>query len=518
VHGSISLNNGKIVANSIKSTEKSIITMGSSIMEVSGSWTVRGSIKIGPRASVTITEDLIATPGPAFQSFSVDVSGLYSRLAVGGTLRSTSLVAIDKNATLIASAMHFAGQYSGLMMEGGTVSLVDGAQSAIFTNGASLSGRGTIIGGTLFLSNGSLIQPCEDVDITCVVAPMGLDIQANLYFGPSSTLHVHIYWDSRQDRVTAKQISIDPSAYVVLEPQDTPIGKGSVQMTPLEAMSLIGQFAGISASIGSVANINYASTGLSFLWQSQPPTVPTAPPPVEAPIAAPELAPELPPELPPVRPPRNWSPRSSDIPPHEDAPHKDAPHSAIHIEPLPSWAIGIISTCAVLLVLLFAFVVWRHFCRKSAANSYSSRGSGKRSAKHRFADQSSVEARPLLSYDGDLGETIRAYLRDSEVPIVDPAEIDVIETVGSGSTGVVLVGKWHATDELVAVKQISTAVLTGEGWTEARGSAVKELVQEMQIMTQLSHPNLLPLLGCCVISDSDVRFSVPHTFKFAKCS
>jgi len=122
---------------------------------------------------------------------------------------------------------------------------------------------------------------------------------------------------------------------------------------------------------------------------------------------------------------------------------------------------------------------------------------------------------PLIAEDGVLmTDIVSRTLAEANVPLVEPDDLEIITTIGQGATGVVAVAKvrttcrpllgitkltflpqWHSSnDMLVAVKQMSTANIIDKGWSETRKDQIRELVTEVSIMIQVSHPNLLPLL------------------------
>jgi hypothetical protein len=435
------------------------------------SWTLLGYLQITNRGYAVTNQLYIAShQSGAFSTYPVamEISGVGARMVVTGSLTSCGVVAVGSNAALVSTEIDFSGPRAGLNLQGGEV-IVNGLTKweVVFSNRSYLSGFGAITGDVI-VSNRSKVVPCREVGQDCASTALDVKVRGALHFNSRTEYHIHIYPDYRQDRITAQNIYVTGNVLVQID-ADEPNSPQAVTLIPaLATKNFNGQFGNISTTAGRIDVVTYTKTQLFISWVKDINAAPVGLIPIEPPEAAPVHRPEEPTHHEPVEP---WRPVS-----------------------LPTWAIAIIAVIVVLLVVLIAVSIWQ-YCRRR-------RGRRFRATKLR---RSEAEAKPLLMYNGDLGQHMRDYLEESNVPVVEPSEVEVIETIGSGATGVVLVGKWKATDELVAIKQISSSMLTAEGFTEVRGDALQQLVQEIKVMTQLMHPNLLPLLGCCVISDSDVR-------------
>lgn len=71
---------------------------------------------------------------------------------------------------------------------------------------------------------------------------------------------------------------------------------------------------------------------------------------------------------------------------------------------------------------------------------------------------------------------------------IDPYDVLVHEKVGSGSFGTVYKGSWMGAE--VAVKKLDSDAMTPQDY--------KSFLYEVELMTNLRHPNLLSLLGACL--------------------
>ncbi|OMJ93648.1 hypothetical protein SteCoe_3346 [Stentor coeruleus] len=80
-------------------------------------------------------------------------------------------------------------------------------------------------------------------------------------------------------------------------------------------------------------------------------------------------------------------------------------------------------------------------------------------------------------------------LEESQVPIIKGDELEMMEIINKGSSCLVYKGKWRGSE--VAIKQFSTEYSESD-------KKMKKFAKELQVLTQVRHPNLLLLMGICI--------------------
>lgn len=77
----------------------------------------------------------------------------------------------------------------------------------------------------------------------------------------------------------------------------------------------------------------------------------------------------------------------------------------------------------------------------------------------------------------------------ADVPEVDPAELQILECIGSGTTAEVYKASWHGTD--VAVKKL-------------RGPLPAEFQRELAVLSQFRHPHLVLFMGISTVGNPKI--------------
>jgi tRNA A-37 threonylcarbamoyl transferase component Bud32 len=80
-------------------------------------------------------------------------------------------------------------------------------------------------------------------------------------------------------------------------------------------------------------------------------------------------------------------------------------------------------------------------------------------------------------------------LEESNVPIIRGEDLELMEIINKGSSCLVFKGKWRGTE--VAVKQFTSEYSESD-------KKMKKFAKELQVLTQIRHPNLLLLMGICI--------------------
>ena len=86
---------------------------------------------------------------------------------------------------------------------------------------------------------------------------------------------------------------------------------------------------------------------------------------------------------------------------------------------------------------------------------------------------------------------LEVALRESLIPLIPSEEVKMFEVINRGSSCVVYRGMWRGTE--IAVKQFKV---------EYSNSAkeIEKFIKEMQVLSQVRHPNLILLMGVCIDS------------------
>ena len=85
-------------------------------------------------------------------------------------------------------------------------------------------------------------------------------------------------------------------------------------------------------------------------------------------------------------------------------------------------------------------------------------------------------------------------------------KIEEGEVVGSGSYGTVLKAKWYGTD--VAVKKLHDIFFKALNTSELRTGILRNLARELNILVQLSHPNIVQFYGVYKPSETSLELSM----------
>ena len=108
--------------------------------------------------------------------------------------------------------------------------------------------------------------------------------------------------------------------------------------------------------------------------------------------------------------------------------------------------------------------------------------------KDQVSTQLSKETRPEYEKTGKLS-TLEKILEETQAPIIRSEDFEILELINKGSSCLVYKGKWKNSE--VAVKQFTTEYSESE-------KKMKKFAKELQVLTQVDHPNLLRLMGICI--------------------
>ena len=85
--------------------------------------------------------------------------------------------------------------------------------------------------------------------------------------------------------------------------------------------------------------------------------------------------------------------------------------------------------------------------------------------------------------------TVEAALHESLIPLIPSEEVKFFEVINRGSSCVVYRGLWRGTE--VAIKQFKIEYSTS-------AKELEKFIKEMQVLSQMRHPNLILLMGVCI--------------------
>ncbi|OMJ93998.1 hypothetical protein SteCoe_2914 [Stentor coeruleus] len=80
-------------------------------------------------------------------------------------------------------------------------------------------------------------------------------------------------------------------------------------------------------------------------------------------------------------------------------------------------------------------------------------------------------------------------LEESKVPMIKGEELELQDIINKGSSCLVYKGKWRGSE--IAIKQFTTDYSESD-------KKMKKFAKELQVLTQVRHPNLLLLMGICI--------------------
>ena len=107
---------------------------------------------------------------------------------------------------------------------------------------------------------------------------------------------------------------------------------------------------------------------------------------------------------------------------------------------------------------------------------------------HQVSTQVSKETRIEMEKSAKIF-LLAKTLEESNVPVIDGDDLEVLELINKGSSCLVYKGKWRGSE--VAIKQFSLEYSESE-------KKMKKFGKELQVLTQIRHPNLLLLMGICI--------------------
>lgn len=93
---------------------------------------------------------------------------------------------------------------------------------------------------------------------------------------------------------------------------------------------------------------------------------------------------------------------------------------------------------------------------------------------------------------GNPAENVKAIeraVKDFRVPVIRSEELKLLELFSRGSSCLVFKGKWRGTE--VAIKQFTVDYSESE-------KKLSKFIKELQVISQVRHPNLLMLMGICI--------------------
>jgi tRNA A-37 threonylcarbamoyl transferase component Bud32 len=94
------------------------------------------------------------------------------------------------------------------------------------------------------------------------------------------------------------------------------------------------------------------------------------------------------------------------------------------------------------------------------------------------------------SYENKESKSIlQLAVEEFKVPVIKSDELKLLEMINRGSSCLVFKGKWRGSE--VAIKQFTTEYSTSQ-------KEMNKFVKELQVLSQVRHPNLLLLMGICI--------------------
>lgn len=100
----------------------------------------------------------------------------------------------------------------------------------------------------------------------------------------------------------------------------------------------------------------------------------------------------------------------------------------------------------------------------------------------RSTNQPGIDSKEGKSY-------LQLAIEEFKVPVIKSEELKLLEMINRGSSCLVFKGKWRGSE--VAIKQFTTEYSTSQ-------KEMSKFVKELQVLSQVRHPNLLLLMGICV--------------------
>ena len=84
---------------------------------------------------------------------------------------------------------------------------------------------------------------------------------------------------------------------------------------------------------------------------------------------------------------------------------------------------------------------------------------------------------------------LQVAVEEFKVPVIKGDELKLLEMINRGSSCLVFKGKWRGSE--VAIKQFTTEYSTSQ-------KEMNKFIKELQVLSQVRHPNLLLLMGICI--------------------
>ena len=103
--------------------------------------------------------------------------------------------------------------------------------------------------------------------------------------------------------------------------------------------------------------------------------------------------------------------------------------------------------------------------------------------------QDSKSTRVVFGESIENNTLIEKTVKEFKVPVIRSEELKLMEMISRGSSCLVFKGKWRGTE--VAIKQFTIEFSESE-------KKLNKFIKELQVISQVRHPNLLMFMGICV--------------------
>jgi Protein tyrosine and serine/threonine kinase/Ankyrin repeats (many copies) len=103
--------------------------------------------------------------------------------------------------------------------------------------------------------------------------------------------------------------------------------------------------------------------------------------------------------------------------------------------------------------------------------------------------QDSKSGHKIIHDDKKNKTLLQKALEEYKIPVIKSDELKLLEMINRGSSCLVFKGKWRGTE--VAIKQFTIEYTTSE-------KEMNKFIKELQVLSQVRHPNLLLLMGICI--------------------
>jgi hypothetical protein len=103
--------------------------------------------------------------------------------------------------------------------------------------------------------------------------------------------------------------------------------------------------------------------------------------------------------------------------------------------------------------------------------------------------QETKENNRLAEEEKAVRSALEATLEEHKLTVIKSSELKLLEMISRGSSCLVFKGRWRGTE--VAIKQFTLEYSTNE-------KEMSKFIKELQILSQVRHPNVLLLMGICI--------------------